>query len=329
MICEFALDPELVARWHDPKEWAFFREAFAAETGRVGSRYPKKWQQEVRKRFRESHPNATEASQDWQRMDALLQLLSNGMVERESSHQDCPTWLGKAVAEHRERPFDGILSATSYESVPEVITPDMLFLDNPPTAWKVSQRVAVQRTVEGFTQALTPLLTRCKEAVFVDPHFDPNKPRFRDSLGSMLKVLWGPGSCVSEPKAQLIMAEGTNFNKKDDHRDASWLLTECKNRLPRMLPAGRSLKVTVLRERQGGEKIHNRYVLTKLAGVSFGIGLDVSNDDETGHTDDLCRLSSDQLKLRWGQYVTAHRSYFDIAAGPQEIFSSYQERNKR
>jgi hypothetical protein len=78
--------------------------------------------------------------------------------------------------------------------------------------------------------------------------------------------------------------------------------------------------VTVLKERECGEKIHNRYVLTTLAGVAFGTGLDAA-DGEAGkvQSDDLCRLSSEQLKKRWGQYKSARGSYFDIAAGPFEV----------
>ena len=85
----------------------------------------------------------------------------------------------------------------------------------------------------------------------------------------------------------------------------------------RIIPAGHSLTVTVLQERESGENIHNRYVLTTLAGVAFGTGLDAA-DGEAGkfQSDDLCRLSSEQLLKRWGQYKTARGSFFDIAAGP-------------
>ena len=64
MICEYALDPELVARWHDPKEWAFFREAFGSESGRFGSCFPKKskWQSAVRRAFHQGMPSVSEDS---------------------------------------------------------------------------------------------------------------------------------------------------------------------------------------------------------------------------------------------------------------------------
>ncbi len=325
MISEFALDPKLVAQWHDPKKWAFYREAFAAETGRLGSMYPPKWRKEVIRAFHQLEPGATNQSRSRMDLEVRLDALEKRMVKRESSHPECSTWLEKAIAEHQQRPFSGILSVNPHEAVPEVITPDMLFSERPPSTWSVPQNPSPPRTSEAFAQALAPLLTRCKEAVFVDPHFNPSKERYMNPLEEMLKVLWGPGRCVSEPKAQLIMAEGEGQRK----RDPQWLLKECQQKLPRILSLGRSLKVTVLRQRKGGEKIHNRYVLTLLAGVSFGTGLDVANDGETGQSDDLFRLSSEQLNKRWAQYVSAHGPDFEIAARPQEISNLVEEGNTR
>jgi hypothetical protein len=314
MICELALDPALVARWHDPREWAFFREAFAAETGRVASAYPRKWRRDVVRTFHQLFPEAAEDSMERRRLEALLDRLEERMVQRKSSHPECPTWLEKVVAEHRERPFHGILSSTPDATVPEVMTPDALFSDRLPAAWTVSPNSATPRTAEAFAKAVEPLLTRCREAVFVDPWFNPDEKRFREPLRTMLAVLWGPKCCVSTAAARLVMAEGS--------RDPRWLLGKCQERLPQLLPEGRRLEVTVLRQKNGGEKIHNRYILTLIAGVSFGTGLDVANDGEVGQSDDLCRLSREQLLERWKQYVTAPGSYFDIAAGLTTIRSA-------
>ena len=95
------------------------------------------------------------------------------MIERECSHPECPAWLGKAVAEHRERPFHGILSTIPDKSVPAVMTPDMLFDEHPPAAWRVPPNPAPLRTAEGLRKPSPPLLTRSREVVFVDPWFDP------------------------------------------------------------------------------------------------------------------------------------------------------------
>jgi hypothetical protein len=319
MTSEYALDPALVAQWHDPKEWAFYREAFADDRGRCGSTFPrqnpKKWRQYVFQQFRELVPDATPDSMSWQRLGVVLERLSEHMVERTPPEAAGPSWLATAVQTHRVRPFDGILSTVPDAIVAEVLTPEMLFDARPPSAWTVPPCPPVARTAEEFAQALRPLLTRCREAVFVDPWFDPREARFVEPLRAMLKELSGQRSCVASPEAQLVLAAGEGRR----NRDAAWLMGLCEQRLPRHLPREHCLEVTVLRQREGKEKIHNRYVLTLLAGVSFGTGLDVADEPETEQTDDICRLSQDQLRKRWGQYVSARGSYFDIAAGPTKI----------
>lgn len=321
MISEFALDPELVSGWYDPKEWAFFREAFADETGRLGSTFPrqnaKKWRQLVLRTFRQHKPDATAELYAWQRLEARLEQLSDHMVERRTNPEEVSSWLDSALAEHRVRPFHGILSTAPAGNVKEVITPEMLFRDHPPDAWTVPPCSAVLRTPSDFARTLQPLLSRCREAVFIDPWFNPREPRFTDPLRAMLDVLWRPDLCAEPPTAQLVIAE----SKREQNPTGAWQMQLCREQLPRYLPRGRSLTVTVLRERQGSEKIHNRYVLTKFAGVGFGTGLDVADEANTKQTDDLCRLSREQLLKRWGQYVSARKSYFDIATGPETISS--------
>lgn len=322
MISEYALDPELVVRWSDPKEWALFREAFADCTGRLGSTFPQqnpqKWRQKVKKVFFERFPQETHESRAWLRMDALLTWFADRrMVERDTTDAGAGSWLDKAVLEHRRRPFQGILSVAPAPAMTEVLTPEMLFDDSLPAAWSAPCCPPVPRTASDFAEALRPLLLRCREVVFVDPWFDPAKRRFTEPLRALLDLLWGPGRAVDAPEAQLVIAEGGDEGK----REGRWLMGQCEERLPRVLPAGQCLKVTVLRQRASGEKIHNRYVLTKFAGVSFGTGLDVADDPESAQTDDLCRLSREQLVSRWGQYVSGTPP-FDVAAGPLSIMGS-------
>ena len=73
----------------------------------------------------------------------------------------------------------------------------------------------------------------------------------------------------------------------------------------------------MLSQRSGGEKLHNRYLLTEIGGVSLGLGLQETLERDHGETDDICRLSSTQHEMRWGQYVSARA--FDLVADPIEI----------
>lgn len=313
MIREYALDPEVVAEWYDYRKWVFYREAFSGGTGRVISRYPKKWTKLVIKAFHEKNPTFSAESHARRQLETVLDhLVRNPMVERDSRQERFSTWIDKALAEHEQQKFDGILTTSGVDGKPEVITEDMLFRDPPPLAWAPPLNPPCRRNAEEFATALSPLLSRCREAVFVDPHFDPGQERFSKPLALMLKKLWSTNQMDRAPLAKIVTAASRDDLKKG--RSGSFVLQRCEEKLPGILPKGRGIDLTILVERQAGEKLHNRYVLTLLGGISFGIGLDVADQGSAlqDQTDDLCRLTSEQLKMRWQQYVSGCGSYFDI-----------------
>jgi hypothetical protein len=81
------------------------------------------------------------------------------------------------------------------------------------------------------------------------------------------------------------------------------------------LPSGCVVEFARWRQRQGGEKLHNRYVLTDLGGVALGVGLDAG---EVGETDDLFVLPRVQYELRWSQYVL-HDGAFERCDTPASV----------
>ena len=70
-------------------------------------------------------------------------------------------------------------------------------------------------------------------------------------------------------------------------------------RLRRCVPEGMRVVIRRLTQKPDGERLHNRYILTDLGGVAFGVGLD---DGGAGETDDLTLLERAVYELRWGQY---------------------------
>ena len=320
MIYDYALDPRLVAQWADPKEYAFYREAFSEQSGRVGCAFPNEWKRQVLSEFQRLFPRTRADSVQRQRLDVLLSTLTPLMLKRDSQHDPAQSWLEIAECEHARCPFRGILSEDNPRQHEAVMTPDTLFGDRLPTAWSVPPNPAIPRTPTELATAIAPILRTCRKAVFIDPHFRPGQPRFRETLKAMLSILWTENGYCANAEAELLLSEGKQGAEYEKSRaDHNHVLSKCKQNLPAIIPPGRKLKVTLLREREGSEKVHNRYVLTKLVGVSFGIGLDAADSEGDGQTDDLCRLSSAQLKTRWGQYVSARPSWFDTVGEPLTI----------
>ena len=54
------------------------------------------------------------------------------------------------------------------------------------------------------------------------------------------------------------------------------------------------------RNRPGGDKLHNRYILTDVGGVQFGAGLD---EGDQGATDDVTIIDDDTYRRRMVDYA--------------------------
>ncbi len=80
-----------------------------------------------------------------------------------------------------------------------------------------------------------------------------------------------------------------------------------------------------LSERPDGERLHNRYILTDLGGVSFGIGLDDGNE---GETDDVALMGREQYDRRWSQYGGDPQMGFQQVGMPVEVVGTRRIPNR-
>ena len=71
-------------------------------------------------------------------------------------------------------------------------------------------------------------------------------------------------------------------------------------------------------QRHGSDRLHNRYVLTDVGGVSLGVGLD---EGKEGETDDISLLTREQFLKRWAQYVD-NDGTFDCVDCPTKILGT-------
>ena len=182
MIYEFALEPELVAKWHDRKEYLFFDEKFGLNTGRMLSAYPKKWKKLVWKAFRSEFGSDDQNAE--MRLSALLDMLWENSVKRKSTFPDVPKWLERAEKEHDERPFRAIIATRNPREHPHVLRSDDLVREGH-ALWDIPDDPVIPRSAEDIANAAAPILRLCRHAVFADPHFDPNRERFRKPLEAM------------------------------------------------------------------------------------------------------------------------------------------------
>ena len=287
MIHEYALEPELVATWTDRSTCRYFKENFGLGQGRLVSRYPKRWSRLVRDAFRGNNDLAQK------RLEELLVCLSERMVRRSNIQWDADStsWLENAEREHERRPFHAILALTDPNNHSHVLTESKMDKDSA-TRWTVRRGCSVARNAAEMADAVAPLLRCSSEVIFVDPYFGPERPRYRRPFRAFLEQM------VSQRPGEMPKRIEVHTGVEDTGTE-EFFRGECESRLRQCVPEEVRVIVRRLRQKQDGERLHNRYILTNLGGVAFGIGLDDGNE---GETDDITLMDRDQYELRWSQY---------------------------
>jgi hypothetical protein len=324
MIYEFALEPALVARWHDRREYQFFDEKFGGRAGRLISAYPKKWKKLVWEVFSAGPRSADQNAQ--MRMTELIQFLWQNSVKRKSTFTEIENWLERAEAEHAERPFRAIVALTNPRTKAFVITADRLITDGH-ELWSIPDVKSTPRNAEELARAVSPILKLCRAAILVDPYFDPTKRQFRDPLEAVLLSCCDNVCGLEGLTLELHTSIDRHFEswERGDDRDSTeeervhdTFVRNCIDILPGLIPVGMTLRVVVWTQRVNGERLHNRYVLTDIGSVMFGMGLDQSENSGSNESDDITLLSESQHNNRLRQYKGSPPA-FELVGSPIDI----------
>ena len=98
-----------------------------------------------------------------------------------------------------------------------------------------------------------------------------------------------------------------------------------------IVPKGMQLRILRLKELSaeggspGGEKLHNRYILTEMGGVTFGIGLDSRPRWSTlKDTEDIKLLTWGEWQMRLAQYRESTRC-FAVAGNTIVVEGEYED----
>jgi len=320
MIYEFALEPKLVASWHHRKQYLFFHEKFGLHTRRLISAYPKKWIKLVWKVFSESPYGQDQNAQI--RMAAVLTDLRNTSVKRKSTFPQIEDWLERAETEHRERPFRAIIASDNPNKHKFVVKAnDLIDIDKEHGLWSIPDDLPIPRNAIQIAKTVSPIIKRCQRLLLIDPYFDPNKLRFRKTLEAILFECC-TSFCNGLSKIELHTSidrffepdeKGDNRKIEQEKRVYKNFVRDCNSKLPKIVPEGITLGIVVWKQRENGEKLHNRYILTNIAGVMLGTGIDQAENQESSESDDFAMLSESQCQTRLNQYSTSDSpSAFDL-----------------
>ena len=271
------------------------------------SRFPKRWKKLVWDAVNSTNDLARK------RLEVLLTHLTEQTVHRSYiDWKPTPTsWLENAECEHEKRPFHAILARANPRDHAEVLTRSDMD-DGTALRWKVTRACSVPRNALEMAKIVAPLLRCSSTVIFIDPHFAPSLKRYRRPFESFLEQLVQLRPGTTPMRVELQTAA------KDAHTD-SFFRTECHMRLCRCVPMGVRVLVRRLKKKPNGERLHNRYILSDLGGVTFGIGLD---EGDEGETDDVTLMERSQYELRWSQYGGDPPAGFEQCESPFEIIGT-------
>ena len=289
LIHDYALEPELVAECNEfLYRYLTQDKKFSWNTGCIMVQYPNNWWELVEKLVG-----------DEKRLEVLLMWLHRTKVVRSDFvWNDTFTWLENAEQKNSPHSFHVILARDNPRDQSNVVrvadikeTAESKAQDNPPPS------VTVNRTAASMASCIEPLLRYAKRIHFIDPHFCPLQDRFKNPLCKFLKII-----CYHSREVTLeyhTLANNTLCWK--DFRQ------ECEDELPHLIPKGFTLTVRRWKNRDGGERFHNRYILTDIGGVALGNSIAESPKGE----DNIFRLS-DIDSIRWLNKYSGDSPAFDL-----------------
>jgi hypothetical protein len=292
MVYEFAIEPDLVATWGDPTKYKFFMEKFGLGTPRIMSEFPKlkNWRRRV------LQAASGKEGLELQRITAIVNSLSETLIKRNAADYDgTQSWVANAKKEHQIQPFYAILATAKCDNNFCVLTDNDIFGENC-DRWNLRQEDVILRQALSMGQAVSALLSNCNEVIFVDPYFDPKRIEYRRPFEHFFQSL------LHKRKEPPRRIEVHTSNKLG----VSFFNEICREKMPGIILKGLKVIFRQWQERPGGEKLHNRYILTDIGGVDFGTGLDES---DAGQTDDLTLLGKERYKIRWQQYASNNPAF--------------------
>ena len=179
MIYEFALEPELVASWHDRRAAYPFRSQMGLGQRRVACAFPSAaWRRLVMDAVQARFPEhaSPEAQAARRNIDALLRHFHETGTRRNGRLVDGEAWLIAAIREHALFPFGGIVVRASATREPYLVAADQISDEDFP-AWTPPAPPVPRRPMD-LANALAPLLRWAMDLRFVDPYFDANVEAF-------------------------------------------------------------------------------------------------------------------------------------------------------
>jgi hypothetical protein len=302
MIYEYGIEPALAVAWaKNQSEFEYYYEKLGLGQSKIMSEFPKF------KNWRKQFKQAAAGAQDFelQRITALFNLFVERRVIREGfTYDGTISWLENAEAENDRCPFKAILSTENPRKHKSVLSQASIKSSN---LWKTEEQDYCPRMSANMAQLVLPILSNCRRLYLIDPHFGPENHRHRRPIEAFLKCM--ANNRFGKPLPDCIEIHTSDKAAFEFFKDT------CQEKLPSLIPSGYRVKLKRWIARPGGEKFHQRFILSDIGGVEVDPGLDDGNEGESFK---VMLLKRKMFEKHWQDFIAAPA--FDPAEAPIEIF---------
>jgi hypothetical protein len=194
-------------------------------------------------------------------------------------------WLDLALTSHRVVPFYSIFLSQPLLSVylqrhPAFNEPACIEFSgalNSPLWRGRTQTLQLTQSLADYRRALTPILRHARALTLVDPYLNPYEDRFFDTVDLCAQLLGQRGFNVRPGRIHIHAGDPTVSNARNREAVSKRLAAWAGKLQPLVGQYGHRFKVFLWGKHPGGERFHDRYILTDQCGISVPGGLDYGN----------------------------------------------------
>lgn len=291
MIKEFALEPDVISNW---KDFRYFIDGFAIEKGRVLSEYPRHW-----KKLVYSSLGSCGDREKKRIAEALNHLKPPVLVSRSDSWDDKLKWIQNTIIAHAQNPFHAIIALDSDSENEVVIPADDCSEKDENSKWYITPSIRIDRQAGIMADTAKWILGKSKQIKFIDRNFRFH-PKFLNPLKAFLEVIKNAGNITLIEYHLSFVNDMT-----EDH-----FKNEITKRIQRFIPKYCRFDFY----HYDKNELHNRYILTDIGALSFGVGLDEFQTGDNQPPMDEVSLLAENVRLKlWTKYSSI-RPFFTLGS---------------
>jgi hypothetical protein len=177
----------------------------------------------------------------------------------------------------------------------------------------IPNQALVNKNVDDMCRAVESFLRLSKQITFVDPYFSVRPEMWKPMVRFI--ELSQQSSPTIEKHIRILFNGNIIKNGQNTSPCHKFILDKFLTEHPESLSSLNSIEVTAIKEKVSGEKIHNRYMISELGALMWGIG---HNEEKSEVSDDLTLLNDELYNHRYSQYV--EMTAFDVCSSTKKTF---------